>query len=620
MPKSGDCREQHNYYLYKPSLDELQQPPPPWHVVNYDSDNAWGQSPWHWNENDLCNCEGVASMDYSDYTDFRPFVAYKVPIFTFSFLVYAFLSALSCWIECRHWGAYKAQHGQLVTPLAPIAAEPIGVVVTVPAGASFGQQLTVDTPDGQQAQVMIPAGLHSGQQFRAEIAQQPASTSTQAAVTPPSHTAEWILPPAVNIGCVKDWRQWEAVATVWGLPRPLVNSSHSAGASGTEVEHDEPDDSAINPVYPAGDVGQQQTLAQAETMLDAQGADSPAERAQLAFKWMREKSYAHPSRASCASVAFSLFFANSVGLLNMAFGVLIYWHALNVCCCGPLLRCWDGRQARKLQRTKTNICCANADDTPGCSCCCFIYAAVVYLFGMSIAANFGGRQGTCYRDCEMTGFDMRGLMWAFAQGQQWFVGYDMWTVPEMHSNAMESVLDDLALPQYYGLYSDFADASFTQPCVLKTAVEQISGATGILHDPLVHELTHWCMDGVCDRGGADSPAAQSFASEIVVGNAQYMMGWIERKGARVRSILEARCSDEDACLSGASCLTPSSVGCRTEQTCVQGSLTASCAQLERDECGCVVGQGWSKRADACAAGASTSREEAENCASRQAQG
>ena len=562
----------------------------------------------------MCNCEGAASLDFSDYYEFRPFLFYKMPIFTFSCMMYIVLTALSCWLECRHWAPYKAQHGQLVTPLAPIAAspEPTTVVATVPSG-TWGNKMTVDAPWGQQVQVTIPAGLTSGQQFRAEITEQPASASTQA--TPPG--GGWILPPAVNVACVKDWRQWEAVSTVWGLPRPLVNAAHGSG-TGDEGA----DDSSSNPVHPDGQFAQQQTLAQAETVLEAQAA-SPVERARLAHKWLSEKSYKYPSRASCASAFFSLFFANAVGLLNMAFGVLIYWHSCNVCCCGPLLRCWDGKQARKRQQTTTTKRCANADNTSGCSGCCFIYAVVVYVFGIGIAGEFGWRQGYCYRDCELTGFDMMGLATYFAQKEG---NPGLGFLPTMRSNAMEPVLDNLALPQYYGLYSDFADKGFTQPCTLQTAVEQISGPTGMLHEPLVREFVHWCMDGVCNHPyqynstGVYYPdrGPQLSASEIVAREAQYLKDWIGRKGARLRSILEERCDSDGACLPGATCLTPGSVGCRTEQTCVQGSLAASCVELEQDECGCVEGQGWSKHAGACAMGASTSHAEAEQCA--QAQG
>ena len=572
-------------------------------MVNYDSDNAWGQSPWHPRQfdNGMCNCEQVAMLDHSDYYDFRPFLLYKFPMFRFSFLMYVLLTLMSCWVECQHWAPYKAQRSQLVTPLAPISAEPTAVVVTVPEGLSSGQQMTVDIPGtGQQTQVTIPEGLASGQQFRVELAH-PASTQ---AASPPQN-ARWILPPAVSIVCVKDWRQWEAVSTVWGLPRPLVNRGHGS----TEVEQDgSADDSSLNPVHSSGD-SVQQTFAEAESTLNVHaGPYSPAERAQLAYKWLCERSYEYPSRASCISVLFSLLFANNVGLLNMALGVWIYWHSWNVCCCGPLLRCRDGQQTRKLMRAPTTKCCTNADGTAGCSCCCFMYAVIVFGFGYAIAEDFGWRQGNCYRDCEMTGFDMMGFINA--------IGAFLYFVPTMHRNAMESVLEDLALPQYYGLYSDFADAGFTQPCVLQTAVEQISGVTGILRDPLVSELTHWCMDGVCDRGGDP----RSFAAEIVAGEVQYMKNWIERKGTRLRSSLQERCDSDGACLRGFTCLTPFAHPCHTEETCAQGSLTASCVELERDGCGCVEGQGWSKHANACVMGASTSRTEAEKCISRQGQG
>eukprot|EP01043_Picozoa_sp_COSAG02_P069169 COSAG02_NODE_11749_length_1666_cov_1.301983_3_plen_395_part_01 len=361
--------------LYKPSLDGRQQPSP-WQVVNYDSDNAWGQSPWHPRsfDNDMCNCEQVATLDHSDYYDFRPFLLYKFPVFRFSFLMYVLLTLISCYVECQHWAPYKAQRRQLVIPLAPISAEPTAVVVTVPDGLSSGQQMMVDTPGTeQQAQVIIPEGLASGQQFRVELAQPPC---TQAA--PPPQSARWILPPAVSIVCVKDWRQWEAVSTVWGLPRPLENRDHGS----TEVEQNRSiHDSSLNPVHSSGD-SVQQTFAQAESMLDAHaGPSSPAERAQLAYRWLYEKSYEYPSRASCISLLFSLFFANNIGLLNMALGVWIYWHAWNVCCCGPLLRCRDGQQTRKLKRAQTTKCCINADGTPGCSCCCFMYAVIIFGFG-----------------------------------------------------------------------------------------------------------------------------------------------------------------------------------------------------------------------------------------------
>ena len=65
---------------------------------------------------------------------------------------------------------------------ADAVAAPAQVVVTVPEGWSVGQQLAVNTPDGQVVNVDVPKGLGAGAQITVSVppAQQPAAASAVA--------------------------------------------------------------------------------------------------------------------------------------------------------------------------------------------------------------------------------------------------------------------------------------------------------------------------------------------------------------------------------------------------------------------------------------------------------
>ena len=60
-------------------------------------------------------------------------------------------------------GSQPVEMGNLQGALAPAAAAPRSLSVTVPPGAVAGQSLQVQAPDGQMVQATIPAGVQPGQ-------------------------------------------------------------------------------------------------------------------------------------------------------------------------------------------------------------------------------------------------------------------------------------------------------------------------------------------------------------------------------------------------------------------------------------------------------------------------
>ena len=90
----------------------------------------------------------------------------------------------------------------------------------------------------------------------------------------------------------------------------------------------------------------------------------------------------------------------------------------------------------------------------------------------------------------------------------------------------------------------------------------------------------------------------------------HMQAFVAWRTATLRSAIAAACDSFDGgCPSGTTCI---SRDCGAQQ-CYQDSLTSSCGPPRADACGCAIGDGWSKAADGCVPGGTTSGKEAATC-------
>ena len=158
---------------------------------------------------------------------------------------------------------------------------------------------------------------------------------------------------------------------------------------------------------------------------------------------------------------------------------------------------------------------------------------------------------------------------------------------------MEQPLEELFAPEYYGMYRDFLAQSFTQPCVLTAAIDQVIGPGGAVRAALEENHQHWNIP------------IESTDEWIAM-----TKGWIVRHGNKLRKAVATRCETmPEGCLSDASCLT---ARCAPDQRCEQGSLLQTCVS-STDACGCSAG-GWSTAHKCCIESGSTSPQEADACA------
>ena len=587
----------HNYYLYRPRAGA------PWAVINYDADNSIGQSAWHGWQRQIfggtspsgCSCDVVATLDDAA---FSPWLAYFSTVkpanpllrlaglatppkgfpSTFSFAASVVFMLLSCFVECRHWPEHRRKHSVVVVPLAPVS--PLAMIVTAPPNATAGMQINVDTADNRTLSVVVPEGITGGQQFRVEL------PSLEQLSPPPA--PEFILPPGLLWS--ECWppspSQCEAGCPVWKFPRPVAHESNARSSQALLSAVDGGTDTLLNPVAAGTDT---------EYITDDLVDDSPPAgtaaqlqvHAQAAHQWVLAKTYQFPTRAAFIFELFSLVLAYRNNQFNACLGCYANAMLGNMCCCGPLARAWNGR--------RTKGCCVNADGTPVLSCFCLIVTIVVYVLGGSVAAFAQPAQADCAWACELTGFDFRNVI----GGGLWWSG--------LHEQAMEPVLQKLALPQYYGLYADFLAADFSQSCALNNAIDQLVGPTGEIHEKLMEDKEFW-------QSIHDGSATVQIDGEV-----GQMRGWVTAKGVQIRSSLAARCGmSDEACITGDTCLAKQCAA--TGTSCVQGSVSAACETVEPDGCGCASGTGWSSTLMRCAPRASTSASEAGKCGARPAGG
>ena len=142
----------------------------------------------------------------------------------------------------------------------------------------------------------------------------------------------------------------------------------------------------------------------------------------------------------------------------------------------------------------------------------------------------------CYVECEVEGFfDEVGPFAKFGE--------------PIGLVEFEPVHRELLSSEYFGLYSDFLQQPFAQPCAIGNAVDALIGPTGVLREAIERDHDHWDM------------APYSLDEE-----AEYMKRYIAARFDNVQQIVEAKCESIDGgCATGAACLT---IACPANTTCV----------------------------------------------------
>eukprot|EP01045_Picozoa_sp_COSAG04_P029332 COSAG04_NODE_4792_length_1892_cov_1.238706_3_plen_413_part_01 len=235
-------------------------------------------------------------------------------------------------------------------------------------------------------------------------------------------------------------------------------------------------------------------------------------------------------------------------------------------CFGPCLVCLPCFKVRKVDADAGRRC----NCTP--KCCCSSVAVVVVAFAIS---EFAGAMWLgCDAECEVEGFFGD---YAFSQG----------TWEPVLQVQFEPVHREVLSSEYFGLYSDFLQQPFAQPCAIGNAVDALMGPTGVLREALKRNHDHWDMDDGQDDGLDFS--------------ADYLKRFVAARFDTVQQLVEAKCDSLDGgCATGATCLT---MTCPVNTTCVQGSLVGSC--VGPDDCGCAAYSGWSKGSASCTSGGQT---------------
>ena len=349
----------------------------------------------------------------------------------------------------------------------------------------------------------------------------------------------------------------------------------------------------------------------------------------------------HPSVTSAILLMLSFWIGYSCNLLLL---LLTEWIFARVYCAPVCAFCWCA---------PAGWCSCNRPrpptDPPRCSskCCgsCLgvLFVCSVLINPLSVWVMAIG----CQTSCELTG---------------WQPG----------TNEMEEPLETLFAAEYFGLYRDFLDQDFTQPCVLAGALDQLIGPDGAVRDALEENHRHWNNEiSVLDDQVALSRArarslARSFSLppspppppphthtlthtvslslclSLSPGQIAKTKGWIARHGSTLRSAVATRCATMPGeCIRGAlsfslsrslsraratRSLSCSACACVCVRVCVHigASCLAGfpCATGERceqgslqpscvsntDACGCTSG-GWSTPNRCCSETASTSERE-----------
>ena len=485
-----------------------------------------------------CNCDALNDHGSSDFK----LGFFKVPLTFTSFLAFVLFFS-SCAVECMHWNPYWKwrNDGGLSDNL--LTDQPVVVpMATVAQPGAGGKDPTETQSNPLSSQEVIP-------------------TSSEAPGDGDA-AAPWTLP---------EDRCCSSQFSVWGIASPqthlqaLRQQHESRHGTATDDQSTEPAEgtAATDPTkrfFPPtveGAAAFKQSLQQAHAR---EGKDLDKKQwaragCTLACNWIR----LHPTVASAILLMLSFWVGDSSNLflvfVSYWLSARIYCSQCSLCWCAPAGRC-------KCKRTATDPKCCSWN------CCCSYLGVILMCFPFYVIS--GGLAPDCVESCALTG---------------WKPGW----------NAMETPIQQLLSPEYYGLYRDFLDQGFTQPCVLTGAIDQLIGPDGAVREALVENHKHW-----------------NIPVELIDEEMSRTKGWIVRRGANLRSAVETRCDTmPEECLGRASCLTGFQCS-GTDERCEQGSLLPTCVNAT-DACGCTSG-GWSSSHQCCLETGSTSKREADACA------
>ena len=537
-----------NYYIYKPKDQQ------PWNVISYDMDWGWGACYMPWtpgpsHRNIGCNCDALNDHGSSDLNLYF----FTIPL-TFSSFVAFVLFHLSCYIDCMHWNPYWRWRNAGGLSDSLLSDQPV-----LPVG-------TIDASDKPEEKQSNPLSQTAGN----ETVPGGGSESVEAAAA----ASPWAVPPD---------RCCSSQFSAWGIATPQTNlqalrqqheNEHkiSAGADQTSSSV-QPDREGAREQTTSADLAQnfypptiegvkafkrslQQACSDGRSELDKR--EWARAGCTLACNWIR----LHPTTTSAMLLLLSFWVGYGCNLFLL---MMTEWIFLRVYCAPVCALFWCAPAGRF-------TCSRTPNDPPCCSQKCFGTCFSVFLVCTTLInpLTVWVMAVGCQTSCELTG---------------WQPG----------SNEMEQPLETLFASEYFGLYRDFLDQDFTQPCVLAGALDNLIGPDGVIREALVENHQHWNYD------------VSSIDEQI-----RQTKGWIARHGSDLRSAVATRCDTMSGdCIRGATCLAGGS-SCGVEERCEQGSLQSSCVS-RTDVCGCTSG-GWSTTNMCCSEAASTSEREASACA------
>ena len=260
--------------------------------------------------------------------------------------------------------------------------------------------------------------------------------------------------------------------------------------------------------------------------------------------------------------------------------ILTWTFCIFVPCCGPCLPCLPCFTIRKADADAGRQC--NRTATTNCRPKCWCPTVTVIFVGFMVSELAAAMWLGCNAECEVEGFF----------GDYFFSQGNILNEPLMRVE-FEPVHREVLGADYFGLYTDFLQQPFAQPCAIGNAVDALIGPAGVLREALERDHDHWDMEAFSLDGEVD-----------------YLKHFVAARFENVQQLVEAKCDSLDGgCLTGATCLT---MACPINTTCVQGSLTGAC--VGPDRCGCSAYSGWSKKLARCTSGGQTDEDEVAACA------